>query len=238
MPSRRLILFLPALAALPRPLWAAVAFARVMAASGEGKAILPSGEVVPLARGLDLPEGARVETFADGLVELAMTDGTRLYSGRDTSVLLQARGQADSRAALTVMGVLVIDRRTVASGQPMKVTGEGFDVELAGAQVFIESLRNEARQDALGAVFVKEGGARVAAPLGDVLLAAGEGIDILPMPALVIAPEVAPDRGSPGAILDEEAPAGVPPLPAPPQDVGRWSDDRVRDAFASVGLTT
>lgn len=236
MPSRRFILFLPLALALPRPACAAGAFARVMAASGGGEAVLPGGEVVPLVPGLDLPEGARVETFADGLAELAMTDGTRLYSGRETSVVLQARGQADSRAALTVMGVLVIDRRTVASGQPMKVTGEGFDVELAGAQVFVESIRAEAREDALGAVFVKEGAAKVAAPLGQILLAAGEGVDIQPVPALAIEPELMPDRGTDGIIGEDDIPIALPPPPAP--DVGRWSDDRVRDAFASVGLTT
>lgn len=233
-----------ALPALPRPGLASGGFARVSAVSGGGgTAHLPDGTSTALAAGLLLPDGTRIETLSDGLAELALEDGTRIHSGRDTRITLQGTG-AQSAAALTMTGVMVVDRRELPQTRTMTVSGTAFDVELAGAQVFIESLGTEAG----GAVFVKAGGAAVLAGEEEILLASGEGVDFAAMPAIL---DGTPDRGTavvpaeevmPGAEDESPPDQGALPAPVPPPPmrppVQRWSEDRVADAFASVGLTT
>lgn len=235
--TRRCLLALPAAALplMPRGAGASGGFARVAAVSGDGGlAVLPDGTTTALASGLTLPDGSRIETREGGLAELAFDDGTRVHAGGATLVSLQGGG-AQGTAALTMVGVMVVDRREAPRGEPLTVSGTGFDVTLAGAQVFIESLRAEGGAEG-GAVFVKEGGATVASPLGEILLAAGEGVDIAALPAPPApgaAPEVMPEPD--GIVPEEEPPTSAPP---PPAAVARWSEERVADAFASVGLTT
>jgi hypothetical protein len=238
---RRLLLTLPAALALgARGAAASAGMARVAAVAGEGGvALLPDGTASTLAPGLILPAGSRIETRARGLAELSFDDGTRVHAGGATLVSLQGSG-AQGTAALTMVGVMVVDRREVPGGGPMTVSGEGFDVTLAGAQVFIESLRAEGAGG--GAVFVKEGGAAVLSPVGEILLASGEGVDLAALPdppAPGAGPGILPEADG-GPAPGEEATAGLvpPPAPPPPAAAARWSEERVARAFASVGLTT
>ncbi len=222
--TRRFLLALPAAALplVPRGAGASGGFARVAAVSGDGGlAVLPDGTSTALASGLILPDGSRIETREGGFAELAFDDGTRVHAGGATLVSLQGSG-AQGTAALTMVGVMVIDRREVPGSGPLTVSGTDFDVTLAGAQVFIESLRAEG-----GAVFVKEGGATVASPLGEILLAAGEGVDIAAFP-VPPAPGAAPDvMPEPDGIVPEEEPPTSAPPPRQPWRGGARSGSRM-----------
>lgn len=234
MISRRaLILF--SLFALPaRPLRASSPSAVVTAVTGEGAIIHPDGTLSPLEPGAELVPGSRLHTGRGGLAELALADGTRVNAGERTEIGIAA---ADSLSSLNISGIAVVDRRTAPT--PILVTALGdtqsFEVMLASSRVFLNSVGT-------GAVFVKDGGADVTQDgIWLASLAAGEGMDLIPAQALPEPGEALPAPApseEPGALPPAGEPpflGAKPPVASPP--VAEWSDDRVADAFALVGLT-
>lgn len=233
MISRRLVILLPFLAGLPRQVRSSSASAVVLAASGDGAILHADGTLSPLEPGAELGPGSRLHTGRGSLAELALADGTRVNAGERTEVEISA---ADSLSSLNISGVAVVDRRSTAA--PIRVTamgdGKEFEVMLAASRVFLDSVGP-------GAVFVKEGGAEVTQ--GGVLLAslaAGQGLDLKPAVLVVEPGSVLPELPAPGSAPDGAPPVRLPPgggVPAPPPPVAEWSDKRVEDAFALVGLT-
>ncbi|MCB6177795.1 hypothetical protein LHP98_06575 [Rhodobacter sp. Har01] len=219
--TRRLALTVGLWPLMPLQVRAAADSAEVVAAAGGAVATLPDATVIALRPGQRLPAGSSLDTGPEGPVELALPDGTRLHAGRQTQMALQVVTH-DRGGSLAVSGTLVVDRRASDPASVMAVNSAEFQVLLADAQVFIESLKGSA-------VFVRDGKARVVAPATEVVLAAGEGIDLpspFPLqPGAAILPEADPSDGL------------LAPAPALPPAVARWSDNRVAEAFASVGLS-
>lgn len=226
--SRRTILGCLPLVLVPRAALALSPAATVLAVTGPATVDLPEGGVLPLAPGMDLPAGARIITAVGGRAGLALADGTRLNAGEATRITLAtAPGTAGS---LNISGALVVDRRDLAAAPALTISSDGFDVIVNDAQVYLASLRG-------GAVFVKAGGAQVNLPGDQIILAAGEGVELAPPP-----PAPAPPPAPGAQELPDAAGAPAFPMPPPPPvatgpEVYRWSDDQIDDAFASVGLT-
>lgn len=241
MISRRSLILAPLVALPARHLHASPASAVVVAASGEGAIIHADGTLSDLKPGAELAPGSRLHTGRGSLAELALADGTRVNAGERTEVEIAA---ADSLSSLNISGVAVVDRRTAPAPILVSAYGDGqeFEVMLAASRVFLDSVGE-------GAVFVKEGGADVSQD-GILLasLAAGEGLDLQPAVLVVEPGGVLPDISGgvplpePGAAPELTPPVRLPPglgvpAPPPPPPVAQWSDGRVEDAFALVGLT-
>jgi hypothetical protein len=171
--TRRAILAFACFPFLPRLALSAGYAAVVTKVGGPVTASLPDGTELGMTSGLALPAGAR---FATGgtLVELALTDGTRLHAGRSTSVTLAAGpGSEAAPSSVNISGIAVVDRRSAGADAPLTVTSDGFEILLADSQVFLDSL-------ARPAVFVQAGTATVDIGTEQIVLASGEGVDLLP----------------------------------------------------------
>lgn len=223
--TRRFALTMGLVPFLPLPLRAASGGAEVISAASGATAILPDASVVTLETGMGLPAGSTVDTGPAGPAELALPDGSRLNAGRQTRIALQTVTHREG-GSLSVSGTLVIDRRAADPSTTLAVNSADFQVVLADAQVFIESLRGSA-------IFVREGKAQVRAPMVEVVLAAGEGIDLPPpIPDTTLS-----EPGTGASSRPDPAMPPPPPAPAPIPQARPWSDSRVSDAFESVGLS-
>lgn len=198
-PLRRSLLALPALALLPRPLWAAAPVGLTRALIGSA-VLTRAGAAAPLHPADPLMEGDAVATAADSFAELELFTATRIHLGPGASFAID-RFAADLGGRVVVGGAMVFDR-------PDDLPKLDLAVQTAFGQIGVRGTRFFAGPDGAGfALFVQRGAVDLAA--GGVLrrITAGEGVDV-PAPG---APPSAVKRWGAPRIAAALARAGAAP---------------------------
>lgn len=168
---RRLFLSLPALALLPRPLWAETApIGMTLDLSGTAR-LARAGASNDLHKDDPLQEGDEVSTAAASTAALELFTKTHINLGSESKLLID-RFVAEMGGTITVGGAMVFDRADALPKIDLTVQNAFAQIGVRGTRFFAGPSKG------VYGIFVARGAVEVQAGGESRLLGPGDGVDI------------------------------------------------------------